>query len=58
MIETITADEFIAEMLPQWLIEEVDEMIIYITDGAEDLCDEGAEDECADEDEYSEQEEE
>lgn len=51
MIETITEDEFIAEMLSQEVIEEIDEMIICITDTTEDLRDEEAEDE------YSEEEE-
>jgi hypothetical protein len=51
MIETITSDEFIAEMLPQWLIKEMDEMIIYISDGTEGPCDEEAEDECPQEEE-------
>lgn len=51
MIETITSDEFIAEMLSQEVIEEVDEMIICITDVTEDLCDEEAEDDCSEEEE-------
>ena len=43
MIETVTLDELMAEVLPQWLIKALEEMIIYFSDGTQDTCDGEAE---------------
>jgi len=43
MTKTITSDEFIAEMLPQEVIDDADEMIIYISNETDGMSYEDAE---------------
>ncbi len=49
MNEVDILNELMGETLSQEVIKDLEEMVIYITDSAEDLCDEEAEDECSDE---------